>query len=188
MSCTRSGRPIFSGLSFTLAAGEILYVRGPNGAGKTSLLRMIAGLSQPERGTLTLNSAVTFCPATPPLNPQLSLKEQLLYWHLLGYACATPADPLDLGPLLERPLRTLSRGQQQRVGFAPLMNGGKLWLLDEPFAHLDTLYRGRIEDMIRAHQTRGGAVIIADHASPPGATTLDIRPYAALLNGDDSWL
>ena len=47
LSCVRGERRLFTNLDFTVQAGEWLHVRGENGAGKTSLLRMLAGLSQP---------------------------------------------------------------------------------------------------------------------------------------------
>ncbi len=52
LACRRSGRRIFAGLSFTLAAGEALTVTGRNGAGKSSLLAILAGRLRPEAGRL----------------------------------------------------------------------------------------------------------------------------------------
>ena len=50
LGCTRSGRRLFSGVSCTVPAGQLLRVQGANGAGKTSLLRIICGLLEPTTG------------------------------------------------------------------------------------------------------------------------------------------
>ncbi|SUB72126.1 Cytochrome c biogenesis ATP-binding export protein CcmA [Pluralibacter gergoviae] len=50
IACERNDQLLFSGLTFTLTAGEILQIAGPNGAGKTSLLRLLAGLAKPCAG------------------------------------------------------------------------------------------------------------------------------------------
>ena len=55
LTCVRGTRPLFSGLAFTLQPGDWAQVRGPNGAGKTSLLRLLAGLAQPEAGEVRWN-------------------------------------------------------------------------------------------------------------------------------------
>src|SRR6201996_8898568 len=57
VACRRGERVLFSGLNETLAAGELLWLRGGNGRGKTSLLRLVAGLSAPERGQILWGDA-----------------------------------------------------------------------------------------------------------------------------------
>ncbi|HEY9028709.1 MAG TPA: ATP-binding cassette domain-containing protein, partial [Burkholderiaceae bacterium] len=52
VACRRGERLLFAGLSTTLAAGELAWLRGSNGRGKTSLLRLVAGLAAPERGRI----------------------------------------------------------------------------------------------------------------------------------------
>ena len=52
LTCVRGDRRLFAGLDLTVNAGEWLHVRGENGAGKTSLLRLLAGLSQPAAGDI----------------------------------------------------------------------------------------------------------------------------------------
>ncbi|MBL8894312.1 MAG: ATP-binding cassette domain-containing protein, partial [Rhizobiales bacterium] len=55
IACERGGRLLFSGLSFALASGELLALTGANGTGKTSLLRLIAGLAEPQSGSIELD-------------------------------------------------------------------------------------------------------------------------------------
>ena len=54
LACIRGGRAVFSGLDFTIGAGEALLVAGPNGAGKSSLLRLVAGLVRSAAGQVVL--------------------------------------------------------------------------------------------------------------------------------------
>jgi heme exporter protein A len=75
LACVRSGREVFAGVDFTVAAGEALLVVGRNGAGKSSLLRMLAGLIRVAAGELTLDGG----------EPELSIAEQAHYvGHLDG--------------------------------------------------------------------------------------------------------
>src|SRR3977135_1099249 len=68
----RGGREAFSGLDFEAASGQALAVTGPNGSGKTSLLRLIAGLLVPARGSIALGGGAA----------ELTLAEQA---HYLGH-------------------------------------------------------------------------------------------------------
>ena len=54
LSGERGGEPVFSGVGFTLEAGESLVVTGPNGAGKSTLLRVLAGLLPPSSGMVAI--------------------------------------------------------------------------------------------------------------------------------------
>jgi len=56
LACTRGGRPVFSGVEFSLASGGLLALNGPNGSGKSSLLRVLAGLLDPAGGAISLSS------------------------------------------------------------------------------------------------------------------------------------
>ena len=134
---------------------------GPSGAGKTTVVNMIAGLLQPDRGRIVLDGDVLFDDAARidvpvwrrrigyvfqegRLFPHLSVQHNLDYGRWMGGHAADPAafahavELLDIGHLLDRRPGKLSGGERQRVavGRALLMRP-RLLLLDEPLASLD---------------------------------------------------
>ena len=132
------GRKAVDDVSFALPEGAFLSVFGPNGAGKTTLLRMLATLSRPTEGTITL--AGIDVKEEPERVREANL---LLYAKLYGVS-----DPqkrvielLDAVGLKHRRLdrvRTFSRGMTQRVSIArALVNDPSVVLLDEPYSGLD---------------------------------------------------
>lgn len=150
------------------AAGGATALFGPSGAGKTSLINMIAGLLEPDRGRIVLDGETLFDRAAridvPPwrrrvgcvfqegrLFPHLSVKANLDYGRWMGghaadaKAFAAVVDLLDIGRLLERRPGKLSGGERQRVavGRALLMQP-RLLLLDEPLASLDAVRKADI--------------------------------------------
>src|SRR5262249_19260820 len=109
LTCVRGGRQVFSGVGFTVGAGEALLVMGPNGAGKSSLLRLVAGLLRPQQGglkleggdlELTIAEQAHYLGHQDALKPSLSARENLGFWTaLLGGAAAESGHPPGaLGP------------------------------------------------------------------------------------------
>lgn len=146
------------GVSFNINAGEVLAFLGPNGAGKTTSIKMIAGLIQPDSGSVRIAGC------DPQRNPQAlrSLGAVLegsrnLYWRLtpqenLEYfgvlrGSSPKATHQQAMRLLERfglmhkrrtPVKALSRGMQQKLAIAvALVHKPQLLLLDEPTLGLD---------------------------------------------------
>jgi heme exporter protein A len=183
LALTRGGLLLFERLSFTLAAGGALLVTGPNGAGKSSLLRLVAGLLEPDAGTLENPCTVGFLGMEPALKPDRPLRAELAFWRRLDGAVGEGEQPpegvaedaMGLAPLLDLPVGYLSAGQRQRAAIARLMQSGtRLWLLDEPTTALDTAGQERLRAVIAAHRAAGGLVVAATHQPLPlpGAATI----------------
>lgn len=150
------GRKAVDDVSFTLPQGAFLSVFGPNGAGKTTLLRMLATLSRPTEGSVTLSGislreeperareVIGLISHNPMLYPDLTAEENLLLFAKL-YGVADPQrrviELLEAVGLKHRRfdrVRTFSRGMTQRTSIArALVNDPSLVLLDEPYSGLD---------------------------------------------------
>jgi heme exporter protein A len=180
LACARGERLLFEDLSFQIAAGGALAVEGANGAGKTSLLRLIAGFLLPRAGKILLKTDsgekedseergkfVGWFGHQDGLKPQLTVIEQLAFFAKL-YRGASNCEPVleEVGLKRQRdfPCRFLSAGQKRRLALARLMLAARpLWLLDEPFAALDSDGEALMARAMERHCAGGGFVIAATH-------------------------
>jgi heme exporter protein A len=183
IECVRGNRRLFSKLSFQLDARQAMRIRGENGSGKTSLLRMIAGLSPCESGNLAWRGKaiaktsedyrreMLYIGHANALQDDLSALENLR--HLQALAGLSPSedglaealDELGLNRVHHLPARLLSQGQKRKVALAGLKFSGRreLWILDEPFAALDTFSMARVAGTVAKHVRDGGLVVFTTH-------------------------
>lgn len=171
-------------VSLTLAAGEILAFLGPNGAGKTTTIKMIAGLIQPDAGTVCVlgRDPHTDPGALAQVGAVLEGNRNL-YWRM------TPLQNLEyfgvlrgLSPRTARQrglelletfglqekqdvaVQTLSRGMQQKVAIAvALLHQPALLLLDEPTLGLDVESAQAVKSLIRQIAASGRAILLTTH-------------------------
>ncbi len=182
--CIRGERVVFTGLTFTVRAGDAVLVVGPNGCGKSSFLRLAAGLLRPAAGTLAWEEAdvwadreshharVHYLGHHDAVKPVLTARENLMFWGRLGEQHGTPLhrrvdDALarvGLDHLADLPGRFLSAGQKRRLNLARLLVvPAPLWLLDEPTTALDRETVAEVEAMLAEHRRHGGMVMISTH-------------------------
>jgi len=177
LACSRGGREVFRGLSFSLNAGEALMVTGRNGAGKSSLLRLIAGLVPMSAGGLdlaggepeaTIGEQAHYIGHQDAVKPSLSVRENLNFWAAFlgsGRPAIDPAlEAVDLAPLADLPAAFLSAGQRRRLSIARLVAVRRaIWLLDEPTSALDAPSQTRLAGLMRDHLAGGGIIVAAAH-------------------------
>ncbi len=172
---------LFEDLSLAVAPGSCLVVEGPNGAGKTSLLRVLAGLTQPESGTVTWDGddcrqqvragrlRLAFAGHALALKAELTTRANLEFFaRLAGTGTAVPSviERAGLGACAELEVRLLSAGQKRRAALARvLLAKAGLWILDEPQTNLDAAGRQVVARWIREHLGEGGTVVVAAHQS-----------------------
>ena len=177
LTCERGGRTVFSGLDFTLEAGQFLLLKGPNGSGKTSLLRLIAGFAEPAGGTLRLEGGHAdltrgqhchLVQHQDAVKSALTVTENLDFWSgfLGGGDVAAALRAFALDNLGATPAALLSAGQRRRLALARLIAApADLWLLDEPSVGLDHASVGRLTAAIADHRAAGGRVAVATHTA-----------------------
>ena len=173
-------------LSFSLTQGEVLGLLGPNGAGKTSTLQMLAGNLAPSGGRILIDgidlldeplrakAAIGYLPEVPPLYPDLTVDEFLLYAAALHRvprqrrrkACDSARERCGLKDFGSRLIRNLSKGFQQRVGIAQaILHSPPVMILDEPTVGLDPIQIREIRALI-AELGKEHAVILSTHILP----------------------
>jgi heme exporter protein A len=181
LTLRRGGRLLFSGLELDLKPGQIAALTGRNGAGKTSLLRAVAGLVQPEAGTIRFGdvdpdearaSGLHLVGHQDGLKTSRTVAEELIFWsRWFGADRARALDSaarLDLTGLLGLEVRRLSAGQRKRLALARLLAAPRpLWLLDEPLSPLDASWRIRFGELMSEHLSGGGLILAAIHDPLP---------------------
>jgi len=183
LECVRGDRTLFSDLSFTLGAGELLRVAGTNGSGKTSLLRILCGLLSPAHGEVRWRGGnirslrEEYWREIVYLGHSSAIKDELTAAENLVVACTLAGIKVGrdqamaalhcfgLADCAELPAKVLSQGQRRRVSLARLILSEKLplWILDEPFTALDAAAVDYMQTLIAEHIARGATVVLTTH-------------------------
>jgi NitT/TauT family transport system ATP-binding protein len=170
-------------ITLTVEAGEFACVVGPSGCGKTTLLKCIAGLLEPTRGSVRLHGKLV---TAPPEDMALVFQEygrSLMPWTSVRNNVLLPlhhkslsraererlveeaVEAVGLTRFLDHYPWQLSGGMQQRVAIArALAYEPSIMLMDEPFASVDAQTRGDLEDLVlRVHERFGVTILFVTH-------------------------
>ncbi len=173
------------GVSFELKPGEICGLVGPNGAGKTTVMRCLAGLIPPSKGTITvagfdrqtdlieLKRRLAYVPDDPPLFDDLTVADHLeligRLYEVDGFQqkAVSLLKSFQLSEKLDAGATTLSRGMRQKLAVccAYLFDPAVL-LLDEPMTGLDPPGIRELLASVRQHASKGATVMISSHLLP----------------------
>jgi ABC-2 type transport system ATP-binding protein len=175
---------VVDGLNLEVRAGELYALLGPNGAGKTTILRMVAGLLQPDRGSirvfgldalaepLAAKRMIAWTPDEPLLYDRLNPMEYLEFvaglWGVEAGRAQRRAEELLrlLGLWEERAQRCegFSRGMKQKTALAAaLIHDPRLLILDEPLTGLDAGVARQVKDILQERVRAGATVILTTH-------------------------
>ncbi len=178
-----------SDVSFSVEAGEMVGYIGPNGAGKSTTIKMLTGILVPSAGhirvagldpskrrtELARKIGVVFGQRTTlwwdlPLRDSFELLKKIyrIPAEVHRSNLATYVELLDLGDLLDTPVRQLSLGQRMRGDItAALLHDPEILYLDEPTIGLDVVSKGRLREFLRTlNAERGTTLILTTHDLP----------------------
>lgn len=185
-----------SGVSLAVRAGECVALFGPNGAGKTTLLRTLGGLLRPTRGGAAIEGRAL------PGDSAIRARVGMVSHHSLLYDALTPLenvifaarlysigdsraaagralDRMGMSARMNTPVRSLSRGMQQRVSIArATVHGPSVILADEPYAGLDEEGSRALTALLGELRDGGAAMIVVTHNIAEG---LALATHAAVM-------
>ena len=174
-------RTAIAGISFELHNGECLAVFGPNGAGKTTLLRVLAGVLRPSAGEARIGGVlmpgdasargrVGFVGHASMLYSALTAAENVVFAarihgvHNPAVAASAALERMGAHSYANRPVRLLSRGQQQRVSIArATVHSPDVLLLDEPYSGLDETGSRKLTALLTEQRNTGSTLVVVTH-------------------------
>ena len=179
-----NGVPVVQGIDLTVHSGEFMVLVGPSGCGKSTTLRMVAGLEDPNEGSIFIDGVDVTERAPAERGVAMVFQRYALYPHMtvatnmgfgLRMAGLKPAEvearvqraarSLQLEPLLQRRPRELSGGQRQRVAIGrAIVREPKVFLFDEPLSNLDASLRTQMRgELAELHQRLGATIVYVTH-------------------------
>jgi len=177
-------KPAVNGLSMTIEAGEIFALLGPNGAGKTTTMRMVAGLTRPDSGRISIcgmdtaeqpieaKRVLAWVPDEPLIYDKLTPVEYLRFiaglWSMPTGVAETRANNLladfGLADHAHQRCQGFSKGMRQKLALAgALIHEPRLIILDEPLTGLDAGSARQVKAVLRELVATGVTVIMTTH-------------------------
>jgi lipopolysaccharide export system ATP-binding protein len=195
-------RPVIRDVSLELARGEVVALLGPNGSGKTTCFYCVAGLINPDSGSVTIDGrdvtnfpmyrraklGIGYLPQEVSIFRGLSVEDNILSIleiaeddrHKRRERLEELLSDFSIGHLRRAPALSLSGGERRRVEIARCLAANpKYLLLDEPFAGVDPIAVGEIRALVADLKNRGIGVLITDHNV---RETLEIVDRAYILH------
>ncbi len=170
------------GLNLAVQSGEIFGFIGPNGAGKTTTINVLLGFVNPTAGNAYIfginvrepiaRQRIGYLPELTYYYRFLTVEELLRFYAKIFGIHRREADKridqllrlVELEHVRHRPIKTYSKGMQQRVGLAQaLVNNPELLILDEPTSGLDPIGRMKVREIIQRLKNEGKTVFFSSH-------------------------
>jgi len=165
------------GVDAEFAAGKFYVILGDNGAGKTTLLRSLAGLAQPNRGTVSILGQsprqaarlIGYMAHPSLLYDEFTGLENLRYFaQLYGITsdepCVSAIHAVGLDPALTRPVGQYSQGMRQRMSLArAILHDPQILFLDEPFSNVDVQSTRGMAELLRGVRDSGKTIFLVTH-------------------------
>jgi len=178
----QAAKVALNALDLEVHAGEVFGFLGPNGAGKTTTMNVLLGFVPPSGGTASLfgidvrepiaRQRIGYLPELTYYYKFLTAEELLRFYAKIFGIARREADQriaallklVELEHAARRPIKSYSKGMQQRVGLAQaLINNPDLLILDEPTSGLDPLGRMKVREIIQRLKNEGKTVFFSSH-------------------------
>ena len=158
---------IFDDVSYGIHQGDKIGIIGINGTGKTTILKIIAGLEEPDEGQIVMQNGlrITYLPQNPEFPPNATILDYVAdgKWQRDWATASEAANILNKLGITdhEEKIEHLSGGQKKRVALArTLVNPADVLILDEPTNHIDNEMASWLEDYLRKFK---GALVMVTH-------------------------
>ena len=185
LSFSRNETKIFENLNLSLSNKKIIQIKGRNGSGKTTFLKVILNILEPNNGeiiwkgkNITKNifdfyKQTTFIMDNNTSTRELSVEDNINFWRGLSASKLNNKEIFELLNKLniEKYYKTkvmyLSSGERKKLELIRLiLEQKKLWVLDEPFNHLDDLSIEILNQTFLDHVNNDGMILFASHYDP----------------------
>jgi heme exporter protein A len=185
LSFSRNETKIFENLNLSLNNKKIIQIKGRNGSGKTTFLKVILNILEPKSGEIIWKgqnvkknifdfySQTTFIMDNNTSTRELSVEDNINFWRGLSSSKLNNEEifellkKLDIEKYFKTKVMYLSSGERKKLELLRLVfEQKKLWVLDEPFNHLDDLSIEILNQTFLDHINNDGMILFASHFNP----------------------
>jgi len=186
LSFFRDKNKIFENLNLSLNNKNIIHIKGRNGSGKTTFLKVILNILEPKSGEIIWKgnnikknifdfySQTTFIMDNNTSTRDLSVEDNINFWRVLSSSTLNNEEifqllkKLDIEKYYKTKVMYLSSGEKKKLELIRLiLEQKKLWVLDEPFNHLDDLSIEMLNQTFLDHvNNNDGMILFASHYNP----------------------
>ena len=185
LSFSRNETKIFENLNLSLSNKKIIQIKGRNGSGKTTFLKVILNILEPNNGEIIWKgknikknifdfyNQTTFIMDNNTSTRELSVKDNINFWRGLSSSKLKKDEifkllkKLDIEKYYKTKVMYLSSGERKKLELLRLiLEQKKLWVLDEPFNHLDDLSIEILNQTFIDHVNNNGIILFASHFDP----------------------
>ena len=185
LSFSRAENKIFENLNLSLSNKKIIRIKGRNGSGKTTFLKVILNILEPNKGEIiwkgenikknifNFYNQTTFIMDNNTSTRDLSVEDNINFWRVLSSSKLNNKEifellkKLDIEKYYKTKVMYLSSGERKKLELLRLiLEQKKLWILDEPFNHLDDLSIEILYQTFLDHANNDGMILFASHYDP----------------------
>jgi heme exporter protein A len=185
LSFSRNGNKIFEDLNLSLNNKEMIQIKGRNGSGKTTFLKVILNILEPKSGEIIWKGSnikknifdfynqTTFIMDNNTSTRELSVQDNINFWKGLSSSKLNNDEifkllqKLNIEKYYKTKVMHLSSGERKKLELLRLiLEQKKLWVLDEPFNHLDDLSIEILNQTFLDHVSNNGIILFASHFDP----------------------